>query len=519
MTSQVVSFLRRSVRTADWTREELAELYRIEHALVQANIRLETDRGLSDEGDPWFVFCRVDGEILVHISRFDGQYRLYSPGLSSPLIGHSFVELAKSFTKIFPLQVSLQRRDGAQLFVHPAAMLAVIVGTLFVAADDLHLFAARSESDHHAHSADDIASVGGRNSLKFVLQAAFESYINAFLSSLREVTANEKSYYLTLISTVTAFVLETTLHTSDQLPNATHNDALIEESSAQDGSSVPPATAAADDISGSKFAMDGSKAHQALEMTAQQLSEKDGQADNAQQNLNKLLHANDQAAQFLQGDAIQLHQDDSAPPLKLVDAGSSDSAAVEIAGDLLKWASLNSTVSNPAPSGSSISASPSGNSISSMLLSEASAGNSDIGLLLSHVLTVADFSPAQNPVLTSILVNSYQQNSGTVVMTSSPAAPAAPAAPDAPDAATTILPTPSSSATHYPIYDRAAQATLETFLQANPQAEVIFYQNNMIVYDGVQISPSSIVVKVWEFEPGGSTITIVGHADHGLVAT
>src|SRR5215831_11638141 len=165
MASQVVAFLRRSTRTDDWTREELAELYRIEHALVQANVRLETDRGLSDEGDPWFVFCRVDGEILVHISRFDGQYRLHSPGLSNPLVGHSFAELAKSFTKIVPMQVSLQRRDGAQLFVHPAAMLAVIVGTLFVAADDLHLFAARGESDHHAHSADD-TSAAGRNSLK-----------------------------------------------------------------------------------------------------------------------------------------------------------------------------------------------------------------------------------------------------------------------------------------------------------------------------------------------------------------
>jgi hypothetical protein len=521
MGSQVVSFLRRSVRTADWTREELAELYRIEHALAQANVRLDTDRGLTDEGDPWFVFCRVDGEILVHISRFDGQYRLYSPGLSNPLVGHSFAELAKSFTKIVPMQVSLERRDGAQLFVHPAAMLAVIVGTLFVAADDLHLFAARGESDHHAHSADDIASAGGRNSLKFVLQAAFDSYINTFLSSLREAAANEKSYYLTLISTVTAFVLETTLQTSDQLPSAViaDNSALVEDSSTQDGSSVPPGIAAHDDISSSKSAIDGSKAQQALEMTAQQLSEKDGQADNAQQNgiadgLNKLLHANDQTAmQFRQGDAIQLHQEDSAPPMKLVDAGPSDSSAVEGTGYLLKWASLNGSAGIPELSGASISAPASGNSISSMLLGEASSGNSDIGLLLSHALTVAAFSPAQDPVLTSILVNSYQQKSDTVVMASAPAAPAAP------DAATMILPTTSSGATQYPIYDHAAQATLETFLKANPQAEVIFYQNNMIVYDGVQVSPSPIVVKVWEFEAGGSTITIVGHADHGLVAT
>ena len=59
MAFRLVSFPHRSERTFDWTRDELAELYPIEHALTQA-ILLETDRGLSDEGDPWFVFCRAD---------------------------------------------------------------------------------------------------------------------------------------------------------------------------------------------------------------------------------------------------------------------------------------------------------------------------------------------------------------------------------------------------------------------------------------------------------------------------
>ena len=509
MASQVVAFLRRSARTDDWTREELAELYRIEHALVQANVRLETDRGLSDEGDPWFVFCRVDGEILVHVSRFDGQYRLYSPGLSNPLVGHSFAELARSFTNIVPMQVSLQRRDGAQLFVHPAAMLAVIVGTLFVAADDLHLFAAV-----HSHRAND-ASAEGHNGLKFELQAAFDSYINSFLTSLREMAANEKSYYLTLISTVAAFVLESTLLTSDQLPGASlaHNDALVEESSAQDGSFVPPATAVVDDTNGLKIAMDGSKAQQASEMTLQQLSEQQADQHNGiADGLNKLPHASDQTAKFPQVDAIQVHQDDSAPPIKVSEASLLDAVAIETAGHLLTGASSILSLGNPVPSGSSISAPPSGHSIST-LLSEASAGNSEIGLLLSHALTAAAFSPEQNPVLTSILVNSYQHKSDTVVMASAPAAPAAP------DAATTELPTPAGA--QYPIYDQAAQATLETFLKANPQAEAVVYQVNLIVYDPMSASPSSspIVVKIWELESGGPTLTIVGQADHGLVAT
>ena len=46
-------------RSRDWTQQELAEFYRVEASLVRANIEIETDRGRSDEGDPWFVFCNA----------------------------------------------------------------------------------------------------------------------------------------------------------------------------------------------------------------------------------------------------------------------------------------------------------------------------------------------------------------------------------------------------------------------------------------------------------------------------
>jgi hypothetical protein len=534
MAFQVVSFLRRSSRAVDWTREELAELYRIEHALVQANIAVGTDRGLSDEDDPWFVFCRADGEVLVHICRYDGQYRLHSPGLSNPLIGQSFVELAKSFTKIVPIQVSIQRREGAQLFIHPAAMLAAIVGTLFVVADDLHLFSSRHDADSAAASSDDTPSAGG-SSFKFALHAAFDSYINAFLGSLQEMAANESSYYLALISTVTAFVLGSTFDAPDQLLSATAADmsALADGSSAQDGSSVPPAAAVPDDISGSKFASDDGNAQKiAFEMAAQQSTEKDGQADVAQQTgiagvLNKLPHASDQAGQFHQDGAIQVYQDDIVLPVKPFEAGSSYSSAVESVG-LLKLASGNLIQGNPLPRDSSISASASGNSISDILLGEASAGNSEIQALLSHALNDV-FSPTQNLVLIN-----------AVLMTSAPDAATATFASSTTTSSTTTSSTTTSStaisstatsstaisstatsfgSSQYPIYDAAAQTILDTFLKANPQAGVIFDHGNMVVFDGLFDSTSPMIVDAWEFGPGGPTISIVGHAGYGLVAT
>lgn len=522
MASHVVSFLRRSSRAVDWTSEELAELYRIEHALVQANIRVETDRGLSDEDDPWFVFCRADGEVLVHISRYDGQYRLHSPGLSNPLIGQSFVELAKSFTKIVPIQVSIQRREGAQLFIHPAAMLAAIVGTLFVAADDLRLFSSRHDTGHDADSAtarsDDTASAGGP-SLKFALQAAFDSYINAFIGSLREMAANESSYYLALIGTVTAFVLQSAFDTSDQLLSAivADSDGGSEQSSAQGGSSVP---AAADAVIVSKLGMDGNWPEKILVgMTVQQAPEKDAQAEGAQKNgvdeiLTKFLHVNEQTTQSHRDETIQVYQDDNAVRGKLVDAAPSGSDwAADRAGNFLKWASLNTVLGSSVLNDSGGSTAPTAaiKDMSGTLLAEVIGGNPQIDALLAHAPKIY-FSPEQNPILASILINSEQQGGGTVIITSTTTA--------ATSGATTTATTTSTTSLgngQYAVYDAAAQATLINFLNANPQAEVFFDHNNFVVYDLLYDSSSPIVVRVWELEPGGATISIVGHANHGLV--
>src|SRR5262249_36316229 len=146
---------------------------------------------------------------------------------------------------------------------------------------------------------------------------------------------------------------------------------------------VSPAMAVVDDTGGLKIAMDGSKAQQASELTVQQLSEEQADPHNGiTDGLNKLPHSSDQSAKFAQVDAIQLHQDDSAPPMKLSDAASLDAVANGTAGHVLTGASSNLSLGNPVPSDSSISASPSGNSIS-VLLGEASAGNSNVGLLLS----------------------------------------------------------------------------------------------------------------------------------------
>jgi hypothetical protein len=133
--AQLFTFVRkRALEPQDWTNAELAELYRVEAALCGARLTPETDRGLTDEGEPWFVFCRADGEVVVHITRSGGYYRLFSPVLPQPILGVSFADITKQFIAEMPVKVT----GASRVVVHPSALLSVLVGTLFFLLDGVN---------------------------------------------------------------------------------------------------------------------------------------------------------------------------------------------------------------------------------------------------------------------------------------------------------------------------------------------------------------------------------------------
>jgi hypothetical protein len=170
MAVENVSFLFASrARSRDWTSQELAEFYRVESALIQGGMRIITDRGLSDEGDPWFIFCRGDdGEPVVHFARIDGQYIIASPayeGVARGLDFRSMVQDLISRHKLAPVN----RPEKSNIFMHPAALLIVLVGTAFfkspgqAQADEIHKVAgskdpaSKSASDGFTHN---LVSIG-----------------------------------------------------------------------------------------------------------------------------------------------------------------------------------------------------------------------------------------------------------------------------------------------------------------------------------------------------------------------
>ncbi len=140
----------------DWSNQELASIYRVKHLLDAAQIPTVLDRGVSDEGDPWCVFCTPEGDVFIHLSRIDGLYWLDSPKLPSPLNGFSFDELVQGFIKLSdegkrdaenatPKIVRFKRSNT--VFLHPSVMLAALVWSLYFDADELLVPSIRKDDE------------------------------------------------------------------------------------------------------------------------------------------------------------------------------------------------------------------------------------------------------------------------------------------------------------------------------------------------------------------------------------
>ncbi len=131
MSAQVISLFDYFETSRDWTQRELSEFYRVEGALIQAGIQLETDRGVTDEGEPWFVFCRSDtGDAFIHFARVDGKYIAVGSALDQVVEGRDFAALVQEILA-GQAWVMAKARNRSNVFLHPSALLIAIVGAAF----------------------------------------------------------------------------------------------------------------------------------------------------------------------------------------------------------------------------------------------------------------------------------------------------------------------------------------------------------------------------------------------------
>ena len=58
-----------------WKNQDIADFYRAVEILKQAGLHTEVDSGVTDEGDPWFVFLRPEnGDVIAHFALVDNVF-------------------------------------------------------------------------------------------------------------------------------------------------------------------------------------------------------------------------------------------------------------------------------------------------------------------------------------------------------------------------------------------------------------------------------------------------------------
>ena len=123
-------------RRGGWSNQDLAELYRIEAALVQAGISVDTEMGETDEGDPWFAFCGADScEVLVHVAIIDGEYHIAGTTASVIIKGHSFTDIVRQFMTREPAFMLGTARHN-NVMIHPSSVLIAVFAAICLISDD-----------------------------------------------------------------------------------------------------------------------------------------------------------------------------------------------------------------------------------------------------------------------------------------------------------------------------------------------------------------------------------------------
>src|SRR5215813_2947121 len=90
-------------RQRGWSNQELAQFHRMIAITCDVGFAFETDSGVTDEGEPWLVFCEPDsGEMFAHFARIGGEYVVCAPCLKQLLTGTTLRQLVDHFIDLCP---------------------------------------------------------------------------------------------------------------------------------------------------------------------------------------------------------------------------------------------------------------------------------------------------------------------------------------------------------------------------------------------------------------------------------
>ena len=93
-------YIDQSACAIGWSAQEFALFFRAARLLSSEEVCIETDYGLTDEGEPWLVFCDADsGDVLGHFARMNDEYFACVPFRRRALRGWELSGLLSRFLR------------------------------------------------------------------------------------------------------------------------------------------------------------------------------------------------------------------------------------------------------------------------------------------------------------------------------------------------------------------------------------------------------------------------------------
>ncbi len=154
--AKIIPFMPRAqVRVGPpWSTAELGELFRVAHVLRQSGMAIETDMGLSDEGDPWFVFYSTQTEdVIAHFARLNGEIVVHGLSASGVVSGVDLNDVVRRLVPVQAMEAQQRVRKEGSVVFHPFMILVAFVAASFLATEESQASSPPSQN-HSAPSAD-----------------------------------------------------------------------------------------------------------------------------------------------------------------------------------------------------------------------------------------------------------------------------------------------------------------------------------------------------------------------------
>ena len=115
-----------------WTNQEVADFYRAVDLLKEAGLNTEVDSGLTDEGDPWFVFIRPEnGDVIAHFARINGEFLAVSAVNQEVYKGPNIRVIVDRMLERYPALLP-QKTSDARILLHPTAAISAFLAAAFI---------------------------------------------------------------------------------------------------------------------------------------------------------------------------------------------------------------------------------------------------------------------------------------------------------------------------------------------------------------------------------------------------